>query len=184
MRPQRRSNDAGLIVRRARGPAGRLRALALLGCFGLGCFGLGGCLGKGGAVSVRWRIVERATGTLRDPRDVSDQQGVCCQNRSDRGECAGQPGWRVTRVLVVLTDPTTGTTLPDPPAGLEAPCNARELTTPFELPDGLFAINLRAFDPAAPLVVEAESPSPELRVVRAAEIVNLDIVELSVTSPP
>ena len=151
---------------------------------GIGC---AGCLGNGGAVSVRWRIAERQTGNLDDPRDVSDESGVCCQVRDDKVGCAGQPGWRITRVRVVIANPTTLEELSTSAsgaafAGLDAECGARELTTPFELGEGLFAFTLRAFDPAAPDVIEAESPSPELRTVRKAEIVNLDIVELSVSS--
>jgi len=146
----------------------------------------GGCLGKDGAVSVRWRIAERETGNLDDPRDVADDTGVCCQAH-DAGRCAGQPGWRITRVKVIISDPDTLVPEPDAPtSGLDAPCGARELTTPFDIKEGLFAITLRAFDPAidpsASGYIEAESPSPEIRTVRKAEIVNLDIVELSVST--
>jgi hypothetical protein len=143
--------------------------------------GLAGCLGNGGAVSVRWRIVERETGALHDPRDVADKSGQCCANGGSVASCATQPGWHITRVHLLFTDPTTQTPLANPPAGLDAACNARELTTPFELPEGLYAIALRAFDPAAPDVIQAQSPSPELRTVKKAEIVNLDVVELSVS---
>lgn len=142
--------------------------------------GLAGCLGDGGAVSVRWRIAERATGALIDPGTRNDSTGACCEAAGGNKACAGQPGWRVTRVRVVIADPSTGVEISNPPSGLDATCSARELTTPFTLTPGLFAITLRAFDPAAPDVVEAESPSPEIRTVRKAEIVNLDVVELSV----
>ncbi len=140
---------------------------------------LSGCLGDGGAVSVRWRIVERETGAIHDPRDVSDETGECCANPAVK--CAAQPGWHVSRVRLVFTDPSSEAQLANPPAGLDATCRARELTTPFELPEGLYAIALRAFDPAAPIVIQAQSPSPELRTVRKAEIANLDVVELSVS---
>lgn len=143
--------------------------------------GLGGCLGDGGAVSVRWRIVERETGALHDPRNISDASGACCANGASERPCDTQPGWRITRVRLVFTDPMTGAELVVPPVGLDASCSARELTTPFELPEGLYAIALRAFDPGAPAVIQAQSPSPELRSVRKAEIVNLDVVELSVS---
>lgn len=132
-------------------------------------------------MSVRWRIVERETGDLHDPRDVSDHSGECCANGAGGGLCVDQAGWHVTRVLLVFTDPATGAPLTNPPVGLSAACSARELTTPFEVPAGLYAIALRAFDPTAPTVIQAQSPSPELRSVRDAEIVNLDVVELSVS---
>ncbi len=160
---------------------------------------LGGCLGNGGAVSVRWRIAERDSGDLADPRDVHDVHGVCCPATGPDGACCVlsndsdqccaaadeatgcRKTWHVTRVRVVLADPETGGEVPQAASGLDAACSARELTTPFELPLGLFAITLRAFDPAAPGEVEAESPSPEIRTVRKAEIVSLDVVQLSVS---
>jgi hypothetical protein len=162
----------------ARSRGARRLALALLSPWVL-LLGAAGCLGDGGAVSVRWRIAERATGRLLDPRDVGDGSGRCCQRAPDSTACADE-GWRITRVRVVLADPSSAVEIADAPTGLDASCTARELTTPFIVPEGLFAITLRAFDPAAPELIEAESPSPELRVVRKAEIVNLDVVALSV----
>ena len=143
-----------------------------------------GCSGSGGAVSVRWRIAERSTGALHDPRDVADASGTCCAVRDSQLGCAGQPGWHITRVRLELTEilAEEGTEQPlaNPPAGLDAPCRSRELTTPFELPTGTFAVALKAFDPAAPDAIEAESPSAEIRTIHRAEIVSLDVVELSV----
>ena len=139
-----------------------------------------GCLGGDGAVTARWRLSERQTGALYDPRDISDESGTCCQPVAGSPACAGAPAWRVTRVHVVLADPATATEIAAQP-GLDASCGSRELTTPFSLPEGLFAISLRAFDPAAPAMIEAESPSPQIRTVRKAEIVNLDVVELLVS---
>jgi hypothetical protein len=141
-----------------------------------------GCIGPGGAVSVRWRIVERETGARFDPDDVDDGNGVCCQQRDAQLGCTGQPGWHVNRVALEFRDPVTSELVPDLPMGLDAPCSARELTTPFELDEGSFAIQVRAFDPSEPAVAQALSPSPELRDVKRGEIVNLDIVELSVSA--
>jgi hypothetical protein len=131
---------------------------------------------------VRWRIVEQQTGAFHDPRDIADASGTCCQPIPNEKPCAGAPAWRVTRVRIVLADSNTGQEIAQPPAGLDATCSARELTTPFTLPDGLLAISLQAFDPAAPALVEAESPSPQLRTIKKAEIVNLDVVALSVST--
>jgi hypothetical protein len=144
---------------------------------------LSGCLGKGGAVSVRWRISEQKTGALYDPRDVSDDNGTCCQPMGDQ-PCSGSPAWRVNRVRVVLADSNTGAEVMTDREGLDAGCGSRELTTPFSLPEGLFAISLRAYDPAMPDAIEAESPAPAIRTVRKAEIVNLDVVELEVSTTP
>jgi hypothetical protein len=138
-----------------------------------------GCTGTGGAVSVRWRISELGTGKLYDPRDINDSTGTCCKD-AHAGECAAQPGWRVTRVQLRLIDQATEQPLANAPNGLDSPCSARELTTPFELPPGIYAISLRAYDPAMPDLIEAESPLPEIRTLRNSEIVSLDVVELSV----
>lgn len=133
----------------------------------------GGCLGNGGAVNARWRIIELANGDFYDPRDIADQNGVCCEPISGQPRCGGAPAWRIETVRVQLADPATGVELADPPSGLVAKCGDREFTTPFTLPSGQFAINLVADAPSL-------SPSPEIRIVKPAEIVNLDVVALSI----
>ena len=143
---------------------------------------LSGCLGEGGAVNVRWRIAVRETGRVDDPRDDSDAAGVCCQY-FEAGKVCTTNGWHITRVQLLFTDSTTGAALVDPPGGLDAPCGKRELTTPFSLPSGNFDILLRAYDPATN-ATQAQSPLPEQRSIHRAEIVNLDIVELSVSLYP
>lgn len=108
---------------------------------------------------------------------------VCCAVVDAASGCASvEPirEWRITRVRVVLSDPSTEVEIPNEPTGLDAKCGDRELTTSFSLPQGLFAITLRAYDPAAPDEIQAESPSPAIREIKKAEIVNLDVVELSV----
>jgi hypothetical protein len=186
---------------------------------------LAGCLGKGGAVSVRWRIDELSTGAFIDPRGVAGSDGECCQVRDKDNNCcpvdeavdevshvccafqrvdysgsaprraccaavdaatgcaavAPVHEWRISRVRVVLDYPDTEKEIDDAPSGLDAKCGDRELTTPFTLPEGLFAITLRAYNPAAPDQIQAESPSPAIREIKKSEIVNLDVVELSVT---
>jgi hypothetical protein len=135
---------------------------------------LAGCLGSGGAVNARWRIVELSTGRFNDPRDISDADGVCCEPVGDGSPCSGSPAWRIATVRVQLADPSTGVELADAPGGLTATCGEREFTTPFSLPSGLFAINLIA-DSSVVL-----SPSPELRTVSASHIVNLDLIDLTI----
>ncbi|MEO6953636.1 MAG: hypothetical protein ABI321_17675 [Polyangia bacterium] len=154
-----------------------MRALVLAGILSMA-----GCLGEGGAVNVRWRIAERETGRVDDPRYDSDAAGVCCQYFESNRLCTTL-GWHITRVQLLFTDPTTGAALADPPAGLDAPCGNRELTTPFALPSGNFDILLRAYDPVTN-ATQAQSPLPEQRSIRRSEIVNLDIVELSVSIYP
>lgn len=133
-----------------------------------------GCLGSGGAVNARWRIVELSTGLFKDPRDIADSDGTCCEPLSQEPACGGEPAWRIETVRVQLADPATGVELPNAPADLTAKCGARELTTPFTLPTGLFAINLIT-DSSVVL-----SPSPELRTIEPGQIVNLDVITLSI----
>ena len=133
-------------------------------------------------MNVRWRIAERETGRVDDPRDDSDAAGVCCKYREAGGVCSTM-GWRISRVQLLFTDTTTGAPLADPPAGLDAPCGKREFTTPFSVPSGNYSILLRAYDPATD-AVQAQSPLPEERSLHRSEIVNLDIVELSVSVFP
>jgi hypothetical protein len=147
-------------------------AIVVLGAF-IVCGCLGGCLGNGGAVNARWRIIELANGDFYDPRDIADQNGVCCEPIAGQPRCGGSPAWRIERVRVQLADPTTGLELPDPPSGLIAQCGDREFTTPFSLPAGQFAINLIGDAPAL-------SPIPEVRTIIPTEIVTLDVVALSI----
>ena len=155
-------------------------ARGLLVCGFLAC--LGGCLGEGGAVNVRWRIAERETGRVDDPRDDSDAAGVCCKY-FDSGRACTKAAWHITRVQLLFADADTGAPLADPPGGLDAPCGKREFTTPFSLPSGNYDITLRAYDPTTD-ATQAQSPLPEERSIHRAEIVNLDIVELSVSLFP
>jgi hypothetical protein len=141
----------------------------------------GGCEGSGGAASVRWRISVQQTGQALDPRDVSDGQGVCCEHQGSAG-CAGQPGWQVEKIALVVADAVTGVPLPElaDDQQLIFPCGARERTTPFILPIGTFALSLRAFASAQPLLPQASTPEPSVRVIKKGEIVNLDVIEVQV----
>lgn len=147
-----------------------------------------GCLGNGGAVTVRWRIEERETGRLDDPRDISDGNGVCCQQRPDGQACGVESGWEIQRVALQLHDPTTNAPVDGDLPGLTAACGKREFTTPFDLPVGTYGITLVAYNPdfASDLgptaCTEAQSPLPEIRNVKAGQIVQLDVVELSVSA--
>ncbi len=161
----------------------RMRALRFLTSLGL--LLATGCAGNGGAVSVRWQIVDLSTGARFDPRDVADIDGNCTAMYSET--CGVSSSWIVHRVKVVVASPTdSGSEVLADDTRLEFACNAREATTPFIIPSGTFAVSLRAFDPSAADDVASEglTPAPAVRIIHAAEIVNLDVVEIGVHPLP
>jgi hypothetical protein len=148
--------------------------------------------GDGGAVSFRWRLIDKGTkdragsGRIYDPGEFVGEDGACaCDGRND-GRCTGV-SWSVTRVKLEVRDPKT---LQVPPEVLDGdvtfPCRQREATTPFIVPTREngepWALSLRAFDPAAPPGTpdQGSTPAPDVRFVPPAEIVNLDVIEISV----
>jgi hypothetical protein len=145
---------------------------------------LGGCQGNGGAVSVRWRINDLSTGQTFDPMDAGSNDGFCCSNVDKAGDCLSVSVWVVRNVSIVLSDPTTDVPVP----GIAArtfPCNERESTTAFDLPEGRFAIGLTAesFDGTgdpAPAIV----PPPEIRTIVRGDVVNLQDIEIGVQPLP
>jgi hypothetical protein len=144
--------------------------LALVGLTALAC----GCAGDGGAVTVRWRIVELETGKIWDPSDsaIAGSEGFCCHRPPGVRACinpspdmAGAdmaggasgvdtsiPNWVVKTVEVQLTD--ANNPLSDDMSvadmgelittGATTVCTAGELTTKFNLPTGRFAVSLVA----------------------------------------
>ncbi|HWE29420.1 MAG TPA: hypothetical protein VHB97_15530 [Polyangia bacterium] len=143
-----------------------------------------GCQGDGGAVSVRWRLVDLATGQAWDANDKSiNARGVCCRADLDTKNhtCALSP-WVVYGVYVQLGDPATGVPMDLGGAEPTAPCSARELTSKFNLPLGTWAISLAAdaSDMGTPVV----TPAPQLRDITRGGVVNLDVVEIGVDPLP
>ncbi len=156
-------------------------AIALLGA-------LCGCQGNGGAISVRWHILDLTTGQDFDPTAVSGPNGVC-QNLQPPATC--HASWLVHRVRVVLADPVSGIETMAANPDLQFPCRQREATTPFSLTPGTFAMSLQAFDPAragpdgsSDFALDGVTPAPSVRVVRTGEVVNLDVIEIGVHSLP
>jgi hypothetical protein len=156
--------------------------IALLGAIALGA----GCQGSGGAVSVRWRIVDLSTGESFDPSgtETATSDGSCCRLPHDGvgGTCSFDAEWVVRDVSITLRDPTTGD-----PVLTSGPfrCSTREKTTPFTLPTGTFAIGLTA------TVVNGHNqdvpffmPPPDVRTIVRAEVVNLQIIEVGVHRLP
>jgi len=147
---------------------------------------LAGCAdGELGAVSVRWRIVDKQSGAVIDPRAVADPLvagGCACVPPS--GSCPRGCGFRITRVQLRVTNPTTGETIPVDERYTLFECTAREATTGFRIPEGEHALSLRAFDPADPDRPQATTPPPVVRQLSRGEIVNLDLIELAVDPAP
>ncbi len=142
-----------------------------------------GCNGNGGAVSVRWRIAILSTGQTFDPMQVAASDGTCCSDVV-ANSCSPTSIWVVRAVRVTLRDPSTGTKV----SGVGPrtfPCEKRESTTEFDLPEGTFAIGLSAdvFDGEgnpAPSVV----PPPEVHTIVRGEVVNLQDIQIGVQPLP
>jgi hypothetical protein len=144
----------------------------------------GGCQGNGGAVSVRWRIADLSTGETFDPMSAGVNDHSCCSDRDSAGNCPVTSTWVVRSVSVTLRDPSTD----QPIAGVGPrvfPCDKRESTTAFDLPEGTFAIGLTAdvFDGEnhpAPHVV----PPPQVHTIVRGEVVNLQDIQIGVQPLP
>ena len=145
---------------------------------------LAACQGNGGAVSVRWRISNLSTGETFDPFNARSNDGSCCSDHDPARNCAVDSIWVVRAVSVVLRDPSSDEPIP----GIEPrtfPCEKRESTTAFDLPEGRFAIGLGAdvFDghgnPAPGAV-----PPPEVHTIVRGEVVNLQDIEIGVQPLP
>jgi hypothetical protein len=137
-----------------------------------------GCQGEGGAVSVRWQIVDLTRGNLINPNDVGRGDGSCGHD-----EPAGSPveSWTIPKVRLVLADPRSGSeVLAADDARLIFNCSQREGTTPFTLPLGQFALSLLAVDSNTEVV----TPAAAVRTLKRAELVGLDVVELGIHPPP
>jgi hypothetical protein len=146
--------------------------------------------GDGGAVSFRWRLVDKGSkdragsGKIFDPGEFGGDDGSCVCAPGD-GRCPGF-SWRVVRVKLVVRDPDT---LATPPEVLDEDttfaCRQREATTPFIVPTREngepWALSVRAFDPDAPQGTpdQGTTPAPDVRFVPPAEIVNLDVIEIA-----
>jgi hypothetical protein len=154
-------------------------------------FALASCqTGDQGAVSMRWRVVVQETGAGYDPRDTG-QPGGACQLTSDHAvpgtgnNCRETVQWTVHRIRLQVNDPVTGLSRNVPNSITEFDCRAREATTSFDIPLGVHALSLCAFNPATPdRCDEGDTPPPAVREVKKAEIANLDVVEISVHEQP
>jgi hypothetical protein len=87
-------------------------------------------------------------------------------------------------VSVQLADPDTG--VPREVTGQRTVCTAGELTTPFKLPTGRFAISLvaQATDRTGRIPIQASTPAAEIRDIVAGAVVNLQVIEIAVNPLP
>jgi hypothetical protein len=179
-------------------PRRRWPARALLTV--VACAALGGCIGKGGAVTVRWRIVELDSGQTWNPATdpgIAGSDHFCCRrlanapvttciddDPNDLTADALATNWVVKKVEVELDDPDTGT--PVQVTALGTFCTAGELTTPFILPTGRFAVRLvsTATDRTGTVAVQTSTPAAEIRDIVADSVVNLQIIEIGVEPLP
>jgi hypothetical protein len=159
-------------------------ALALLAA----AVALGGCEGKGGAVSVRWRVVDLASGIIYDPEMLKVDDGSCCGNNNNNTFCGSNNSWIIETVSIVLESPSGQSDGGTGDFGLTPfPCSIREKTTPFTLPEGTFAItidvvNVDGAPDHAPQPVAL--PPPSVRTIVAGNVVNLDVIEIGVNPIP
>jgi hypothetical protein len=155
--------------------ARRAPALALLvaaSALASGCIG-----GKGGAIVVRWRLVDQATAQQFTSCDVSTpSDGTNIRVSIDRMRLLVQP---------FVDDGDLGAyALPDLLACTSCedfPCSPPEHTTSFEIPEGTYRISLQALAAGCGTPVGLSAPAV-VRAVRPGEVTNLDAIEIAL--PP
>jgi hypothetical protein len=161
-------------------------------CCGLALLAVAGCQGDGGAVTVRWRIVDQSTGSSFDPGDVKAANGACAcacidatcvTHGSTHGRCVSS--WRIDSVSVELANAVSGApVITNPPSFA---CSDRERTTAFELPPGTFAISLAAHSDSSDGLATPTRialPPPSVRTIVKGEVVNLDVIAIGVDPLP
>jgi hypothetical protein len=137
-----------------------------------------------GSATVRWRIVDLLTGVQFDPKAQGQPDGSCV-GPGAIDEVTGNtvPAWVVNHVRLTLTDPVSGAPVPVDPGVVVFDCRQREATTAFQLPLGSFAFNLCPFSTDPTVCDEGVTPPPAVRTVVAAQIINLDVIEIGVQPP-
>jgi len=162
------------------------------------CASAGCSNGNQGAVSVRWRIIDRSSGVSYDPRYAgSDTTNGACFLCGTAGQrvCPdpAEQVWWVDKVELQVVDTATNQPIAIAPFN----CTDRERTTAFTIPDGRYQLSLRAYrltegardggaidcDPKD-CACEWATPPPVIRDIKSAEITNLDVIEVGVEPPP
>jgi hypothetical protein len=142
-----------------------------------------GCdIGDQGAVSVRWRIVEKQSGRIHDPGSLAAADGTgACQCTLENPDCSPVCQWKVQAVHLVVRDPVTLAAAPVDDVDVTFPCRVREATTRFTIPPGRWAISLAATGDST---TNPTTPPPDVRDVKRGQINNLDVIEISVCPLP
>jgi hypothetical protein len=159
----------------------RLAALLALSC------ALAGCKPTGGAVSVRWRIVDFSSGDSFDPNENGAADGSCCRFRDQSNLCEPGNVWVVHNVQLVLTNPITGEDVPLPGDGSDGTflCSQRERTTQFDIQPATYAMSLTALVTSGTgMPTHGEFPPPQMDTVVSGDVVNLQAVEIGVNPLP
>jgi hypothetical protein len=144
------------------------RKVALLALLCFGCSN-----GSQGAVSFRWRILNQCTGETFDPANNADIATGACVS----------PGWRVdiVRLYAQRLDISANQ------LSFDFSCDGREGTTPFQIPAGEYSLSVAGLRPGGPGIqecTEATTPPPVVRSVKDAEITNIDVIQLNVSTCP
>jgi hypothetical protein len=152
--------------------------LAVLLLFAAGCD-----IGDQGAVSVRWRIVDKASGRIHDPGSLPSADGTgACHCTKDNPDCSTCE-WRIQSVKLIMRDPVSLAPAPIDDVDVTFPCRVRESTTRFTIPEGRWSISLEALgDPM--INTQPTTPAPDVRDVRRGQINNLDVIEIAVCPLP
>jgi len=144
--------------------------------------------GSLGAVSFRWRLVDKSSGALASARDYPDPDGSGgCRCVRGQRDCATSCGWAVSRVRLRAASLVDGvpTPLDLDAASTQFACSVGEATTAFKIPPGTLALTIDGFVATdSGDVIQATGPSPIVRTIVANQVVNLDIVELAVAQQP
>jgi hypothetical protein len=145
---------------RARRYSSRVRAIAAL------IIAVAGCApGSGGAVVVRWRLIDSSTGGAAAGCDVVNP-GASVSAHVDHMRLR----------IAAAVAPDGGGGVLDCPSCL-FPCAPLEWTTNFEIPEGDYRFSLEASSCGVPV---GNSPPPVIRAVRRGEITNLNAIGIDV----
>jgi hypothetical protein len=162
----------------------KVTARSIISCMLAVFFGVG-CQGNGGAISVRWRIVDLSTGVNYDPGSVKDVNGFCCCSRNSDNVCDSSNLWVIKSVSIDLSDATTGVPIADNLPSF--PCSIREKTTDFVVTPGTFAMSLGAVNQIGvglSMPAPVALPPPSVRTIIKGDVVNLDVIEIGVHPLP
>jgi hypothetical protein len=152
-----------------------------------------GSVPGGGAVVVRWRVVDVPSGQLflrgQCCCDPAMSSAFCSANSGN--SCPTSPAWKISDVVLLVTPKGSGASVSgsSSPCVIRTPCVDAELITNFCLAQGVYDLQLGAelFHEVDGGAVCApgmpELPPAVQRQVLTGQITNLDVVVLGVNAP-